>query len=345
METPALETPGLAGTPGAESAAPETPDISQSLVVSSADEIKAELRAAMEQLRQPRVMELSGLELENPEMDVKNIYYSITADTPELKYAYDLSAWTEATALHCQISYMPYKTGAFPADFAGVEISSMQELISAAEENAGKEPVSVRITDRALDPDTMNLALQQVGGGYLYCGLNNDATAILYSPLNNMSMEDCLFTLEQVDTLAEDLVSRLVTEEMSDREKAEALYAYVTANVEYDQRYYSDRSAMPYASQTAVGALRDGLAICGGYSHAIKLLFEKAGIRCYNVSGKCLSEYHMWNIAQIDGQWLWFDATMDRGSDGQFGFLRFALEELDESKYQWNREALTTLLN
>lgn len=145
--------------------------------------------------------------------------------------------------------------------------------------------------------------------------------------------------------LAPDIVSRLVTEGMSDLEKAEALYSWVTANVEYDQRYYSDRNAMPYESQTAIGALRDGLAICGGYSHAVKLLFEKAGIPCYNVTGTCQGENHMWNIARIDGRWLWFDATMDRGSTGEFGFLRFALTELDKNKYQWNEDSLAALLD
>ena len=349
-ETPAAEAPTPAETPAAETTVPaetpvpETPDLSEILAVSDPDEIKAELSAAMEQLRQPRVMELTDVELENPETDVKNIYYSITAESPELKYAYDLSARTEGNALHCQISYMPYKTGDFPADFSGLEISSLHGLISAAAENIGSEPVAVRVTDPNLDPDTMNLALLQAGGGYLYCGLNNDATAINYSAPYNMSMEDCLSALAQADALAEELVSRLITEGMSDRDKAEALYSYVTANVEYDQRYYSDRNAMPYESQTAVGALRDGLAICGGYSHAIKLLFEKAGIPCYNVTGVCQGENHMWNIAEIDGEWLWFDATMDRGSDGEFGFLRFALTELDKSKYQWNEDTVAALL-
>lgn len=51
----------------------------------------------------------------------------------------------------------------------------------------------------------------------------------------------------------------------------------------------------------------------------------------------------MWNIALLDGQWLWFDATSDRGSTGEFGFLRFGLTELDETKYQWNPEEVARL--
>ena len=63
------------------------------------------------------------------------------------------------------------------------------------------------------------------------------------------------------------------------------MYRYLTEYVQYDRRYYSDRANMPYDSQTAVGALRDGVAICGGYSLALKLLFEQADIPCYTATG------------------------------------------------------------
>lgn len=43
----------------------------------------------------------------------------------------------------------------------------------------------------------------------------------------------------------------------------------------------------------------------------------------------------MWNVAMLDGEWLWFDATSDRGNSSEYGFLRFALTELDETKYQY----------
>ena len=77
---------------------------------------------------------------------------------------------------------------------------------------------------------------------------------------------------------------------------------------------------------------------------AVKLLFEKAGIPCFNVTGKYFGENHMWNIALLDGQWLWFDATSDRGSTGEFGFLRFGLTELDGAKYSWDQQQVQCLI-
>ena len=60
-------------------------------------------------------MDISCVTLsENPEIDVKNLYYSLTSRFPELKYAYDISAAVEDGCLTCQISYMPYKTGDWP---------------------------------------------------------------------------------------------------------------------------------------------------------------------------------------------------------------------------------------
>lgn len=325
----------------AETAAPEP----MVITAGSREELKNAMAGAIEGLCPSLTAEITGDWLEQPEMDVRNLYYEIAAARPELKYAYDLEIVAEAGSLVCAFHYMPYKTGAFPEGFAGQVVGSIPELIAVAEENIGQEAVPVRITNRELDPDSMNRALQQVGGGYLLCMLNRDATAIQYQASYGTDMETGLAALAEADQLAEQVIAQVITEGMSQREKAEALYAYVTSTVSYDQRYYADRSNMPYESQTALGALRDGVAICGGYSHAVKLLFEKVGIPCFNVTGKYFSENHMWNLAQLDGQWLWFDATSDRGSTGEFGFLRFALAELDSTKYQWNPDEVLKLIH
>ncbi len=344
-EPPAEEPEPPVEEPEAPAEEPEPPQDGAPLTVSDPEAVQQELAAAIRQLRQPGCMELSGFTFEHPEMDVKNLYYALTSKNPELKYAYDLSVELEGTQLRCSVSYMPYKTGAYPADFAGTEVSSLQELIAVAQQNLGEEPVPIRITNTALTPDDMNRALQQAGGGYLYCGLNRDATALVFSAPMGMSIADCLDALREADALADAVIAQCVTPDMDEREKAQALYTYVTQHVAYDRRYYNDRASMPYESQTALGALRDGTAICGGYSHALKLLFEKVGLTCYNVTGSCNRENHMWNLARLDGQWLWFDATADRGCSPESGFRHFALEELDTRSYQWKPEEVALLLD
>lgn len=324
----------------------ETPIVEKSPVaVATPEDIQEALRDAMGKVEQPAPMDISGVALgEDVDMAVKNLYYDLTRRFPELKYAYDVSAAMEDGLLTCRVSYMPYKTGEWPANWEGTAVSGLGELLRAAEEHMGAEARPIRLTDPTLTPDEMNGVLRQAGGGYILCMLNRDGTEIAYTPAMGMDMEECLSLLEQADELAGQVAAEVVTDTMTEGEKAEALYAYLAENVTYDRRYYSNKGDMPYDAQTAIGALRDFTAICGGYSHALKLLFEKAGFPCFNMTGKCFRENHMWNLAKVDGKWLWFDATSDRGISPRSSFRYFALEELDETRYQWEPRDVDLLL-
>ncbi|MBS5144124.1 MAG: transglutaminase domain-containing protein [Butyricicoccus pullicaecorum] len=318
-------------------------DVSTPLTITSSEQLQKEIYTAISEVRQPLPMEVSKMTWnQTPEIDVKNLYYEVIDQSPELKYAYDITAEAKNGILTCQISYMPYKTG-YPKDWDGAPVGSLQELIKIADAHLGTAPVNIRLTDLTLTPDEMNRALQQVGGGYILCSLSKDGTQLTYAPAMGMTMDKCLVLLKQAEKLAADAVDMLVDETMTEREKAETLYRFLTEKVKYDHRYYSNRTSMPFDSQTAIGALRDGVAICGGYSHALKLLFEQVGIPCYNVTGTVGGEHHMWNIAQLDGQWFWFDSTSDRGLSPRFELRHFALENLD-NRYSWESMQLAQLL-
>ncbi|MGM9522151.1 MAG: transglutaminase domain-containing protein [Oscillospiraceae bacterium] len=342
-ETPPQENPAAPSDETPEASPPE----SDLITPSSTAQISAELLTSIEELRQPRVMDVSGVELsEYPEIDIINLYNALLSEHPELKYAYKFSPVIDGGILTCQISYMPYMTGEYPEDHQGVRITNIRDLIQAANDYLGESSCEICIENKSLTPDDMNRALQQAGGGYVMCELSRDATQIIYRAADySMTLEECLSALNEAYALADKVIAKVLTADMSDREKATALYSYVAENTKYDFRYYSDRNNMPYASQTALGALRDGVAICGGYSHAVKLLFDKAGIPCFNVTGSYGAENHMWNIAYLDGQWYWCDATMDRGSNSEIGMSHFAMEELDTSKYRWNQEIVDVLIS
>lgn len=333
------------GTNGAQGGETDEPQERGIFAASDRDAVKQELMESMQQLRQPRVLDISLLGMESPELDIKNIYYSITAEHPELKYAYDLTIAVDGAEAKCQFYYMPYKTGIFEEGFVGEEAGSIAELLAVAESHLGEISVPVRITNPQLEPDRINRALNQVGGGYILCALNIDATALQYSAPLGMTMEDCIAALDLADDMADEVIAKVITADMTEREQAEALYSYLTQTVSYDQQYYADRDHMSYDSQTAVGALHDHVAICGGYANALQLLYKKIGIPCYQVSGRYFDEYHMWNLAKLDGEWLWFDATIDRGSSSEYGFLRFALAELDDVKYHYREQDVLTLMD
>ena len=324
---------------------PGNPDIPDGPVaVSTMEELTQQIEAAIAVAEQPPAMDISALPPQD-DMDiaVKNLYYGVLSEHPEYKYAYDIKAQIGSDGLlNCEISYMPYRTGNYPEGFDGVEISSLTDLISVSREHLSQQSLPIRITNRDLKVDDMSRALQQSGGGYILCSLNRDGTAITFTPQNNLSQQECAAKLEQIDRLADEAIAACVQPDMNQEEKAQALYAYLTENVRYDHRYYSDWANMPYDSTTAYGALADHLAICGGYAQALQVLFEKSGIPCYTVSGKMGAENHMWNIAYLNGKWCYFDPTSDRGR-ASYGFLYCGVDADALTRYEWNREWIDLL--
>ena len=115
----------------------------------------------------------------------------------------------------------------------------------------------------------MNRALQQVGGGWLLCQLSRDGTAITVTPQGGLSREEALNRLAQSECLARQVYEEIITAEMGKAAQAEALYAYLTEQVRYDFRYYSQPGEMPYSATTAYGALHSHLRrLCPGVPDA-----------------------------------------------------------------------------
>ena len=211
-----------------------------------------------------------------------------------------------------------------------------------AREGLRQTSIPIRINNPNLAVDDMNKALQQVGGSYLLCQLSQDGTAITVTPQGGLTHEEALAKLEETQALAAQIYQQTVTAGMSQAEQANALYTWLTEQVRYDFRYYGQPGEMPYDSMTAYGALYNHLAICGGYAQAFQLLLEQAGIPCITVSGRMGGENHMWTLAQIDGQWLYFDPTSDRGR-AEYGFHYCGVEAQALERYTWDEAWATRL--
>ena len=315
---------------------PEEPDVR---IITSTDELQSELTRAIAAAEQPPAYNVSALDNQTDlPIAVKNLYYGVLSAHPEYKYAYDLTAEVgEDGLLYCTISYMPYRTGEYPAGFQGTEVASLAELLEAAQQGITQESIPIRITNPSLLVDDMNRSLQQVGGGYLLCQLSRDGTEITVTPQGGLTREDALARLTDAESLAQQVYAEAVTEGMGQMEQAEALYTYLTEHVRYDFRYYSQSGEMPYDSTTAYGALHEHLAICGGYAQAFQLLLQQADIPSVTVSGQMGGENHMWVLAQIDGQWLYFDPTSDRGR-AEYGFNCFGVDADSLTRYEWDQD-------
>lgn len=93
----------------------------------------------------------------------------------------------------------------------------------------------------------------------------------------------------------------LLTEEMTQQEKAEVYFDWVCDNTVYD--YAADDASLshiPYQLFTS------GTAVCDGYTGAYNLLLKLEGIPCEALSG---GENHIWTVATLDGVTVHIDTT------------------------------------
>lgn len=123
----------------------------------------------------------------------------------------------------------------------------------------------------------------------------------------------------------------------TDYEKELYFHDYVCDVTVYNEETFGD------IGDTAYSALIKGEAICEGYSRAMQLLLDRAGIENYLVVGDGKTEdgteAHMWNIVEIDGANYHLDATWnDTGAENTVGYLYFNVNDDFISRDHLNME-------
>ncbi len=125
---------------------------------------------------------------------------------------------------------------------------------------------------------------------------------------------------QNVAQLATDLTKGLSTE----KEKARAIYVWLTEHISYDVRTAFDEdaeTAAVVAKQKSRVVLKSKKAICEGYANLFCDLCAAAGIKAFravgpvkNLHGRIPRSGHAWNLVRADGQWGLVDATWGAGS-------------------------------
>ncbi len=110
----------------------------------------------------------------------------------------------------------------------------------------------------------------------------------------------------RINQKVDEIIGQYITPNMSDEEKIRVIHDYIINSTRYDQqRNKTDNS--PYASNTAIGPLFQGYAICSGYADVMEIFLERFNIKSFKVA----SDLHVWNSVFIDNTWKQLDLTWD----------------------------------
>lgn len=106
------------------------------------------------------------------------------------------------------------------------------------------------------------------------------------------------------DEMADSIISRITNESMNQRQKAEAVYAWIRGSFKYRNHASATRDWPTEAYQ----ALRRRSGDCYSYYATANLLLSRCGIPCIEVIRSTDAD-HYWNLVNIDGSWYHFDTT------------------------------------
>ncbi len=124
---------------------------------------------------------------------------------------------------------------------------------------------------------------------------------------------------ERIYDKAKSVLRTIVDDDMTDEEKAHAIYDYLILNVAYDYdllNYVQENATLErkdtqkYNGFALEGVFDDGRAVCDGISKAYALMCNIEGIECLQVTGNTAEGVgHAWNKFKADGKWYNADPT------------------------------------
>lgn len=129
----------------------------------------------------------------------------------------------------------------------------------------------------------------------------------------------------------------------TDREKANAIYNWITHNIRYDIKAFVKGDLK---HDRADRTLRRRKGVCEGYAYLFAEMGQAAGLRTITVNGyardwifdngdKLYAPRHIWNAVMIDGEWRLVDPTWGAGGSFQSpGWLRRQMNKLTKNPVQ-----------
>lgn len=135
------------------------------------------------------------------------------------------------------------------------------------------------------------------------------------------------------------VLRRIVRNDMTEWEKAKAIYEYLASEITYDDYVLSltkkgVKNLSAYNAFYMEGVFNDHLAVCDGISKAYAALCGIEGIPCVRVTGVTKEGVsHAWNKVQLGGNWYVVDATSGGTIVGKEMVFTYAYFLLTDQQY------------
>jgi hypothetical protein len=295
---------------------------------------------------------------ESAQIDLQGEYASaydlyITSSDPSIQIGENdrITGITEGTAyLHFTIAAKSdsnrqyshkFKIYILPEDVP--QINDIGGLMAAAKKDLDKTSHSILISNENLTQREIQKALEDIGEGYIACTLDDEMTTLYNDTYSGDSLIECTQKIRLIEETVAEIVSGITRPDMTDLEKETAIYHYLIQNVAYDYRVYDDPKNYPFDSSTIYGPLINGTGVCTGYAYALEELLDAVGIECMTVLGIYENQYHMWNIAKIDGVYYQLDPTFDSVYTHSYRALSHEYFNISDEKmgndHEWDTSA------
>lgn len=163
------------------------------------------------------------------------------------------------------------------------------------------------------------IAPGEAGINIKYGSMNQNITitivpSIAYAYNNNLVNELSEID-QQVLQKACEVLSNIISDEMSEYDKIKAIHDYMVANTIYNSQVAADyRNGIEVTDENAFearGVVLDGTAVCDGYSKAFSMYMELLNIECVRITGTAKDIPHAWNAVKLDDDWYIVDTTHD----------------------------------
>ena len=134
--------------------------------------------------------------------------------------------------------------------------------------------------------------------------------------------------------MAKDVLSKIIKDGMTDYEKEEAVYLWLTKEMKADTGILTVIPTSSEGADDPHDVLKNHNAVCVGYATTFRLFMQMMDIECKVIHNKDL--FHSWDLVQLDDEWYHVDCYSDANNAN---YKNFNMNDtVAEKDHDWNHE-------